>query len=532
MANARHDIVIIGAGHNGLVAACYLAKAGFKPLVLERREVVGGAAVTEEFHPGFRCSTLAHAPGPLLPHIARELELARYGLTFIQPEVRIFAPDPEGRAVCIYEDPARTAHELAQLAPHDAKNYPEFHESFARIGRVLAPLLTQTPPSLDKPTAGDVWHFGKLGKDFRGLGKRDAYRLLRWGPMAVADLAAEWFETELLRAVVAARGIYGAFAGPWSAGTSVPLLLQAACDGSAFAPAWAVQGGMGALTQALGEAARAAGASVRTGAGVARVLVRGGAATGVVLDTGEEIAARVVVSNADPQQTFLRLVDPTELDPDFLAKVRGYRSNGTAAKVNLALAGLPAFKALPDAGANGHAELRGRIHIGPDIDYLERAFDAAKYGHYSPAPYMDITVPTLADPALAPAGQHVMSIYVQFAPYRLKDGDWAARREEFADAVVKTLSTYAPNLSGLILHRQIITPLDLERTFSLTGGHPLHGEMSLDQFFTFRPVIGWAQYRTPIQGLYLCGAGTHPGGGVTGASGANASREILKDLRK
>ena len=532
VSNTRDRIVIVGGGHNGLVAACYLAKAGLKPLVLERREVVGGAAVTEEFHPGFRCSTLAHTTGPLLPRIARDLELARHGLTFIKPDIRVFAPDPDGRALRIYEDPARTAHELQALSAHDAGRYPEFHQSFARIGRVLAPLMTLTPPSIERPTAGDVWHFGKLGKDFRRLGKRDAYRLLRWGPMAVADLAAEWFETELLRAAVAARGITGAFAGPWSAGTSVPLLMQAAFDGSAFAPAASVRGGMGALTQALGAAARGAGAEVRTGAGVARVSVRDGAATGVVLDTGEEIAARVVVSNADPQRTFLRLVDPTELDPDFLTKVRGYRAHGTAAKVNLALAGLPAFKALPDAGANNHAELRGRIHIGPDIDYLERAFDAAKYGDYSPAPYLDITIPTLADPALAPEGKHVLSVYVQFAPYRLKDGDWPARRDEFADTVVKTLSTYAPNLSELIVGRQIVTPLDLEQTYGLTGGHPLHGELSLDQFFTFRPVIGWAQYRTPIRGLYLCGAGTHPGGGITGVPGANATREILKDLRK
>ncbi len=530
--NTRDRIVIIGGGHNGLVAACYLAKAGLKPLVIERREVVGGACVTEEFHPGFRCSTVAHTAGPLLPRVARELSLARYGLTFIEPEVRVFAPDPAGRAVRIYEDPVRTARELESLSKHDAASYPEFHKSFARIGRVLAPLLMLTPPSIDKPTAGDVWHFGKLGKDFRRLGKKDAYRLLRWGPMAVADLAGEWFETELLRAVIAARGITGAFAGPWSAGTSVPLLLQAAADGSAIAPASSAKGGMGALTEALSEAAQAAGASVRTGAGVARVMIQDGKAVGVVLDTGEEIAARAVVSNVDPQTTFLRLVDPTELDPDFLAKVRGYRAHGTAAKLNLALAALPTFKALPDAVANDHADLRGRIHIGPDVDYLERAFDAAKYGDYSPAPYMDITIPTLADPTLAPEGRHVMSIYVQFAPYRLKEGEWTTRREEFADAVVKTLTTYAPDLNALIVGRQTITPLDLERTYGLAGGHPLHGEMSLDQFFTFRPIIGWAQYRTPISGLYLCGAGTHPGGGVTGASGANASREILKDLKK
>ncbi|MDQ3803781.1 MAG: NAD(P)/FAD-dependent oxidoreductase, partial [Acidobacteriota bacterium] len=279
-------------------------------------------------------------------------------------------------------------------------------------------------------------------------------------------------------------------------------------------------------------AARAAGAEVRTGVGVERVLVEGGAATGVVLEGGEEVRARAVVSNADPRHTFLSLVEPTELDPDFLAKVRGYRATGATAKLNLALDALPTFTALKDSGDGGAASaLAGRIHIGPEIDYLERAFDAAKYGDYSPEPYLDVTIPTLTDPSLAPAGKHVMSVYAQFAPYRLKEGDWAARGDGFGDAVIKTLSAYAPNLPELIIGGQLVTPPDLEQTYGLTGGHPLHGEMSLDQFFTFRPVIGWAQYRTPIKNLYLCGAGTHPGGGVTGAPGLNASREILKDLK-
>ncbi|HYY96200.1 MAG TPA: NAD(P)/FAD-dependent oxidoreductase [Pyrinomonadaceae bacterium] len=530
-ASEQDRIIIVGAGHNGLAAACYLAKAGLRPLVLERREVVGGAAVTEEFHPGFRCSTLAHAAGPMLPRVVRELELERYGLSFIRPQVRVFAPAPDGRSLCIYEDAAQTARGLEKLSAHDAAHYTEFCESFARIGRVLAPLVSRTPPSVDSPTLADLWNLGRLGRNFRGLGKRDAYRLLRWGPMAVADLVAEWFETELLRAAVAARGIHGAFAGPWSAGTSLGLLWQAAFDGHAVAPASFIKGGMGALTGALAEASKAAGAEIRTGASVARVLVKDGAAAGVVLEGGEEIAARAVVSNADPRTTFLRLVDPTDLDPDFLSKMRGYRSTGTAAKINLALAALPSFAALKNSGTDTAAELRGRIHIGPDIDYLERAFDAAKYGDFSHAPYMDITIPTLTDTTLAPEGHHVLSAYVQFAPYKLKEGDWAARREEFADAVVRTLSAYAPNLADLIIARQIITPVDLEREYGLAFGHPLHGEMSLDQFYAFRPLIGWAQYRTPIRNLYLCGAGTHPGGGVNGASGANASREILKDLK-
>ena len=525
------NIVIIGGGHNGLVAACYLAKAGLSVQVLERRARVGGAAVTEEFQKGFRSSTLAHAAAPLLPHISRDLGLERHGLSIIKPEVRVFAPGGDGQALCLYDDPARTARELTGLSAHDASAYMEFHESFAHIGRVLAPLLSMTPPSLDKPTLGELWGLGKVGKDFRGLSKKDAYRLLRWGPMAVADLVAEWFETELLRATIAARGIFGAFAGPWSAGTSTALLMQAAIDGHAAGPASFFRGGMGALTQALAEAGRAAGVKIRTGADVAGIRIKDGMATAVVLKGGEEIRARAVISNADPRHTFLRLVDPTDLDPDFLNKIRNYRSQGAAAKVNLALAGLPSFSALKKAGGDGATKLSGRIHIAPEIDYLERAFDDAKYGDYSRQPYMDITIPSLTDPSLAPEGAHVMSVYVQFAPYKLKEGDWTSRREEFGDVVLKTLSHYAPDLRDKVVGRQVITPLDLEQTYGLTGGHIFHGEMALDQFFTFRPLIGWAQYRTPIAGLYLCGAGTHPGGGVTGIPGANASREILKDLK-
>jgi phytoene dehydrogenase-like protein len=286
---------------------------------------------------------------------------------------------------------------------------------------------------------------------------------------------------------------------------------------------------MGALTQALAGAAQAAGAQIRTGTAVERVQVAEGKATVVVSTGGEEITARAIVSNADPRSTFLKLIDPLDLDPNFLLKIRNYRSVGTGAKVNLALSGLPTFSAL--SPVNDNARLSGRIHIGPDIDYLERAFDAAKYGDYSPEPYMDITIPSLLDPSLVPGGAHVMSIYVQFAPYNLKNGDWNSRREEFADHVVNQLSRYAPNLKNLIVARQVITPLDLEQTYGLSGGHIFHGEQSLDQFFAFRPLIGWAQYRTPIKGLYLCGAGAHPGGGVTGGPGANAAREIIKDFK-
>jgi phytoene dehydrogenase-like protein len=522
------DIIIIGGGHNGLVAACYLARAGLKPLVLERRATPGGGCVTEEIHPGFRCSVLAQSTGPLLPQIIKDLQLDAHGVEMIAPAVRVFAPGMNSESTCIYEDPRRTADELIKRSAHDAKNYPEFISTFARIGKALRPLLTMTPPNIDSPAKRELWNLGKLGWAIRGLGKKDEYRLLRYGPMAVADLAAEWFETESLRAIVAARGIFGAFAGPWSAGTSAALLLQAANDGHALAPSAFIKGGMGALTEALTKTATEAGAKVRTNSEVVSVSLENGKAVGVVLKSGEEIPGQAIVSNADPRTTFLKLIDPGELEPGFLNKIRNYRAQGAAAKVNLALSALPEFTAVED-----REKLSGRIHIGPDIDYLERAFDAAKYGDFSPHPYLDITIPSLTDSTLAPKDAHVMSIHVQFAPYQLKNGKWDSQREkELGDAVVKTLSDYAPNLKELIVAGQVITPADLENEYGLSGGHIQHGEMSLDQLFAFRPLIGWARYRTPIEGLYLCGAGTHPGGGVTGAPGFNASREMIKDLKR
>ncbi len=525
----RKDVVVIGGGGNSLTAAAYLAKRGFQTVVLERREILGGVAVTEEFAPGFRASSLLHATGPFLPSIVRDLDLPRFGLSWIETETRVFAPAPDGRAITLYGDPGRTARELEKISPHDAKGYLAFHESLGRIGRVLEPLLRMTPPSIDDPSFSEMWDLLGVGRKFRALPRRDAFRLLRWGPMAVADLVSEFFETELLRAVVAARGIYGAFAGPWSAGTSLGVILQAASDPNAAGPATFVRGGMGALTQALAAAARGFGAEIRTGATVSKIAVKDGRATGVILSTGEEVSARAVVSSADPKRTLLSLVDPVELDPDFVWKVKNYRSTGALAKVNLALSGLPEFPAAKTAG--GQNALAGRIHIGPDVDYLERAYDAAKYGDFSPHPYCDVTIPTLTDPALAPSGKHVMSVVSQFAPYKLKSGDWNARREALGDAVVETIAAYAPNLRSLVEKRQVLTPADLEEKFALTGGHVFHGEHTLDQLFTMRPLLDWAQYRTPIAGLYLCGSGTHPGGGVTGAPGMNASREVGKDLR-
>ncbi|MBS1853350.1 MAG: NAD(P)/FAD-dependent oxidoreductase [Acidobacteria bacterium] len=523
------DVVIIGGGHNGLVTAFYLAKAGYKPLVLERRPQPGGAAVTGEFHPGFRVSTLAHSAGPLRADVVRDMQLAKHGLEFITPEVGVTALSPDGRALVLYNDTQRAVQEIAKFSQKDAARYSEFQNSLAKMGKVIGDALAMTPPNIDSPSSSDLWGMLKTGRGIRGLGKKDMFRLLRWGPMAVADLVAEYFETELLRAVIAARGVFGTFLGPWSAGTSLVLLIRAAGDSHPAGSSYFARGGIGSITQAMAAAAQQAGAEIRSNADVIEVRVKNGVATSVVLSTGEEISAKAVVSNVDPKRTLLKLVDPTHLSPDFAQKLQHVRTPGTVAKINLALSGLPKFTAL--SGAEDDTALRGRIHIGPEIDYLERAFDESKYGAFAKQPYLEATIPTLTDPSLAPNEQHVMSIYMQYAPYKLKGSDWETQRKALGQAVVQTLAQYAPNLPELILTHQIITPQDLEETYGLTGGHIFHGELSLDQFFTMRPLLDWARYRTPIQNLYLCGNGTHPGTGLTGGSGANAAKEILKGLK-
>src|SRR5580704_11140570 len=526
--NATRDVLIIGGGHNGLITAFYLAKAGFKPLVLERRAQVGGSAITDEFHPGFRCSTLAHSAGPIRADIVRDMQLERHGLKFIAPDTSVTALSPDGRALSLYTDENKSAQSISAFSQKDAAKYSEFAASLAKISKVIAEALATTPPDIDHPSGSDLWSMLKTGRALRNLGKRDMYRVLRWGPMAVADVVAEYFETELLRAVVAARGIFGTFLGPWSAGSSLQLLIRAAGDSHPAGSAFLAAGGMGALTQAMASAANAAGVEIRTAAEVIEIRIKDGAATGVLLSTGEEISANAVVSNADPKRTLLKLTDPTHLSPDFVQKLQHYRGNGTVAKVNLAISGLPKFTALKN-GDTG--PLKGRIHIGNEIDYLERAFDESKYGNFSRQPYLEAAIPSLTHPTLAPEGKHVMSIYMQYAPYKLK-GDWEDQRKALGQTVVQTLAQYAPNLPEMILTHQIITPQDLEDIYGLTGGQIFHGDLALDQFFTMRPLLDWARYKTPIGNLFLCGSGAHPGTGLTGGSGANAAREILKQLKR
>lgn len=517
-------VVIIGGGHNGLVAAFYLARGGHNVTVLERRAAVGGCAVTEEFANGFR-APLAHALGPVRSSVARDMGLASR-VPFVRPDPRLIALSPDGAPLAFSVDVAKTAEAIRGFSPKDADAYPEFAAVLQRLSGFLSGLLDMTPPSIDGPSTAEMWDLLKVGKRFRSLGKKDAFRLLRWGPMAAADLVAEWFETDLLQGAIATRGVFGTAQGPWSAGTGAVLLLNAAFDPAPGGSSVTVKGGAGALTSAMAEAARSAGAQIRVNAPVARVLVRDGKAHGVLLDDGTEVPATVVVSNADPRRTFLGLVDPVELDPTFLTKVRNYRARGTVAKVHLAVASLPPFHASSNPG-----DWHGRLLIAPAVDYLERAFDATKYGELPQEPYLEISVPTLIDPSLAPSGKHVLSVHVQFVPYRLSgDATLHDVREKLAGIVLQTLERYAPGIRATVEAMDVLMPVDLEDVYGLSGGHIYHGEPAIDQLFTMRPILGYAQYRTPIDGLFLCGSGTHPGGGITAQSGQNAARAILKQI--
>lgn len=526
-------VLIIGGGHNALVTAFYLAKGGFKPTVLERRDVVGGGAATEEFHPGFRVSALAHSAGPLRADVARDMQVEKFDCHMMQPDPRMFVPSLDGHGLLFYDDAAKTSGGISRISAKDGASYPKFCEALHEISGVVGQLANTTPPSIDKPSPEDLWNLFKIGRGVRGLSKGRQFDLLRWGPMAVADFVAEFFDTEPLRAAIAARGIFGAALGPWSAGSTAVLLLRSATDAHPIGSASFPRGGMGTLARALAESAKQAGAEIRTNADVQNIRLKDGAVTGVVLADGEEIAAEAVVSSADPKRTFFQLLDPTQLDPTFAARIRNIRASGSVAKVHLALGDLPVFPSLAGSvGPDGFRQaLSGRIHIGPSIDYLERAFDASKYGEISQEPYLDVTIPTLLDSSLAPAGKHVLSACLQFAPYHLREGNWGARGKELGDLVIKTLAHYAPNLPGLVEAVHVVTPRDLEARYGFTGGHIYHGELALDQLFTMRPVLDWARYKTPVRGLFLCGSGTHPGNGLTGSSGANAAREIIRELR-
>ena len=524
-----YDAVVIGAGHNGLVCAAYLARAGFRVVVLERRDRVGGALDDALVAPGFHVPALAHTVGRLRDSVVRDLRLADHGLSFIRPDVRAFAPQPDGRSLTLWADPARSSDELRAWSAKDAERFPAFDRKVRALASFLAHLHASTPPDLKKPGVADAVSGLRLARAFRRLGTKAAREILRVLPMAVADFVGEAFDSDPVRAAIATRGVQYAAMGPWSAGTTCVLLSEAAGnDGGAAGQTVFARGGPSTVADALGSAARRFGAEVRTDAEVVQVTSSGHRATGVALANGGEIRAPVVVSGADPKRTLLGLVDPVVLGPTLAWRAGNLRLSGVVGKVNLALSGLPRFAT---SGEEDRARLQGRILIAPGIDYLERAFDASKYGRTSEEPYLESTIPSLLDPSLAPPGQHVMSVLVQWAPYHLREGSWEAEREGLGDLVLKTLEAYAPGLADLVVGRRVVTPLDLERDYGLTEGHPMHGEPALDQFFAWRPLLGSARYRLPLPGLYLCGAGAHPGGGITGATGANAAREIISDRK-
>ena len=531
--SGRWDAVVLGGGHNGLVTAAYLGLAGLRTLVLERRERVGGAADTTELARGARVPTLAHTVGRLRPSVVRELDLRSHGLSLIAPDIRVFAPQVDGRAVTLWSDPDRTAEALRDLSSADAGRYVEFDRLVRSLGRFLGELAAMTPPDIHSPRLADALAGLKLGRTFRGLGKHDARTITRVLPMAVADFVAEAFETDAIQAAIAWRGVQFCSLGPLSPGSTAVLLADSAGnDGGAAGQTVFARGGPGAVARALGGAARAAGVEIRTSAEVAAVTSRDGRATGVVLADGEEIEAAIVVSGLDPKRTLVDLVDPVALGPSLGWRASNIRTPGVVAKVNLVLRRLPAFRVARD---DTDRLLGGRILVAPGIDAMERAFDASKYGRISDEPVLEVTIPSLMDPSLvegARAGTHVMSIVFQYAPFALRDADWESSRDKVGELAIRSLETVAPGIAKLVTAREVITPVDLEREYGLTGGHPLHAEPALDSFFLWRPLLGHARYRLPLDGLYLCGSGAHPGGGITGAPGQNAAREILADWKK
>ena len=524
--SVSYDTVVIGAGHNGLVTAAYLAKAGHKVLVLEQRDVVGGAASTQEVFPGFKVDTGAHRIGGLSSKVVNDLGLARHGLELLDSEVTAFVPVLEGTPLTLWRDSRKTAEAIREISTADADAWLPFTELIGKAAGFLGAAWTSTPPDVTGNDLGDLFATAKLGIKLRMLGKRDMVEVMRILPMSVCELLGDWFESDLVKGAIAASAVSGLCQGPMAGGTVYTLLHHHVGAGpGVIRPTRRVRGGIGRLSDALTAACEAAGAEVRTRASVERILVEGGIATGVVVD-GQEIRARRVVSSADPRRTFFELMEPSEMAPEFARKVGNIRYRGVCAKVHLALSGLPDFTCQPGAGDH----LKGVISISPSLEYVERAFDAAKYGRVSDRPYLEVSIPSLSDASVAPDGKHLMSIVFQYAPYSLREGTWdEAASARLGDLAVETLAEYAPNLASLVEARHVLTPVDLERDFGLAEGNIYHGEMTLDQVLFMRPVPGASRYRAPVSGLYLCGAGTHPGGGVTGVPGFNAAREILKD---
>jgi phytoene dehydrogenase-like protein len=529
-----YDAIIIGGGHNGLVSAAYLARAGLKTLVLEKRHVLGGAAVTEEIFPGFRFSVFSYVVSLLRPEIIRDLQLPKHGLDIL-PLDGTFTPlrPGEGPAkgggdyLWRVNDHGRTIRELRRWSPNDAEAYEEYGQLMVEMARFIKPILAITPPD---PTSNDprpLLPLGGLARRFQQLPQRQQAVFVQLMTMSASDFLDQWFETRPLKATMSASGIIGTYQGVKSPGTAYVLLHHYMGEIDGAFRAWGIpKGGTGGISNAIGSAAQALGAEIRMEAPVARVMVKGGRATGVALESGEEIEATSVLSSLDSRLTFLGLLEPGTLDPTFEEEIRRFKFRGSSGKVNLAVDRLPEFTSLPGEGEH----LRGAISFSPSVEEMEQAYDDAKYGRFSRRPYVDMIIPTLVDPSMAPPGKHVISCFVQYAPYKLAPelGTWDDQREAFGDAVIDRIAEFAPNIRDVILHRNVQTPLDIERTTGLSEGNIFQGELSLEQLFFNRPVPGYARFRTPVRDLWLCGSATHPGGGIMGANGRIAALEVLK----
>ncbi len=523
--HAAYDAIVIGGGHNGLITAAYLAKAGRKVLVLERRHVLGGSAVSEELHPGFTFSVCSYVISLFRPHIMRELELARRGLEII-PLDTSYVPGLDHPGLCRWGDSARSRREIEKFSRRDAEIYPEFGIQMTKLARFAKDIIDVPVPDPASLNPAELWQLAKLGRGMKEFDTALRYSNFKLLTMSAADLLDEWFESDVLKGPMSVSGIIGTFLGVRSPGTAYVLLHHYMGEIDGAMRSWGlVKGGTGQASLACGRAAEHYGAEIRTESPVDRVLTSGGRATGVVLENGDEIRARVVVSGLDPRRTFFGLVGEEALPDDFVTAIGRYKYRGSSGKVNLAVDRLPEFACRP-----GSEHLRGDVAIAPSIRYLERAYDQAKYGDFSDRPYINLVIPSILDPSVAPPGKHVMSCFVQYAPYDIKEGPsfWPERREAFGEAVIDTLEEYIPGLRDTILFKQVLTPWDLEQDFGLTEGNIFHGELSLEQLLFLRPAAGWARYRTPIDKLWLCASGAHPGGGLMGAPGEIAAKELLR----
>ncbi len=532
MKSNQNDAIIIGGGHNGLVAAAYLARAGKTVVVLERREIVGGAAVTEEIFPGFKFTEFSYVVSLLRPEIIRELELPQHGLKIL-PLPSTFTPMANGDYFAAWDDHDLTRREIYRHSPKDAEGYDEYSRRMARAAKAIKPLLSMVPPDPSSLTPRDLMGLLKLGRYAASLNEKDLYQISKLITQSTGDLLDEWFETDALKGTKAASGIIGTFLGPRSPGTAYVLLHHYMGEIDGAFRAWGfAKGGSGGVSGAIAKAAQALGAEIRVNASVDRVLVEGGRAVGVVLENGDELRSKIVLSAADPKRTFLGFVESKHFPPEFVTAIQNFRVRGSSAKVNLALSELPQFTAWPKADGRPPLPFRGAISISPSIDYIERAYDDAKYGQVSKQPYLDIIIPSMIDPDMAPPGQHVMSCFVQYAPYDLEGGWDDTQRDALGETVISTMEQYAPNIRRAIIGMQVITPKDIERIAGITGGNIFHGELLLHQIFFLRPAPQWANFRTPLKGYYFGASGAHPGGGVMGAAGRLAAREILKDWNR